>query len=136
MGARKVVLLREAVSAERAVKERVGCRTAGRLLRLAGGTVGRHEGGLVLLLVAGAALGRVHVDGRTLLHVLEMRFGAGVTRRAGEILVGGARMILGDVGVAGCALIVGRLGGSAREKTEKRKRGGDGGELFMHVVLL
>ena len=30
----------------------------------------------------------------------------------------------------------GRLGGSAREKTEKRKRGGDGGELFMHVVLL
>ena len=80
--------------------------------------------------MAGAALGRVHVDGRTLLHVLEMRFGAGVTRRAGEILVGGARMILGDVGVAG------RLGGSAREKTEKRKRGGDGGELFMHVVLL
>ena len=55
-----------------------------------------------------------------------MRFGAGVTRRAGEILVGGARMILGDVGVAGCALIVGRLSGSAREKTEKRKRGGDG----------
>ena len=47
VGARKVVLLREAVAAERAVKERVGCRTAGRLLRLAGGTVGRHEGGLV-----------------------------------------------------------------------------------------
>ena len=65
-----------------------------------------------------------------------MCFGAGVARRAGEILVGGARMILGDIGVAGCALIVGGLGGSTREKTEKRKRGGNGGKLFLHVVLL
>ena len=104
VGARKVVFLREAVRTHGAVKEGVGRGTRGVLLGLAGRTVARCKERLVLVGVAGAAGGRVEVDRRTRLHVGEVLIKTRVAGRAGNVLVRGAGVILGDRAVAGCAL--------------------------------
>ena len=128
VGARKVVLLREAVRPHGAVKEGVGRGTRGVLLRLAGRTIARRKKRLVLIGMAGAAGGRVKVDRRTRLHVGEMLIQTRVAGRAGDVLVRRAGVILGDRAVAGGALreVGGRSGhgkAQAEGREHERQRG-------------
>ena len=94
---------REAMGAERAVKERIGSRAIRRLLRLTSSTAVILIEGLVLRLMAAAAGSRIHVDRRTIRHLLQVLINARVAGRAGNVLVRGAGVGLGDIGVAGRA---------------------------------
>ena len=131
--ARKVMLLREAVSAERTVEERVRRRAVGSLLRLTGGTAFVLVERRVLGLMAGAAVGRIHVDGRTGRGLLQMFVEAGMARRAGDVLMGGAGVGLGDVRVADRAVgeICSVRGGGIRSEGEH-----GGGERGKHMLRL
>ena len=132
VGARKVVLLREAVAAERAVKERIGSRAIRRLLRLTSSTAVILIEGLVLRLMAAAAGSRIHVDRRTIRHLLQVLINARVAGRAGNVLVRGAGVRLGDIGVAGRA---GRQisGLSGNACAQRKERGGNSRQHRLRV---
>ena len=132
MGARQIMLDREAVGAERTVKERVGSRAVRRLLRLTSSTAVILKEGLVLRLMAAAAGSRIHVDRRTIRHLLQVLINARVAGRAGNVLVRSAGVRLGDVGVAGRA---GRQirGLSGNACAQRKERGGNSRQHRLRV---
>ena len=132
MGARQIMFYREAMGAERAVKERIGSRAIRRLLRLTSSTAVILIEGLVLRLMAAAAGSRIHVDRRTIRHLLQVLINARVAGRAGNVLVRGAGVRLGDIGVAGRA---GRQisGLSGNACAQRKERGGNSRQHRLRV---
>ena len=83
--------------------------------------------------MAGAAVGRIHVDGRAGRGLLQMFVKTGMAGRAGDVLMGGAGVDLGDVRVADRAVgeICSVRGGGIRSEGEH-----GGGERGKHMLRL